>query len=63
MWIIIINIGVGAFNLLPIKPLDGGRMWEIFLEKAGKKHAKGVLRVVSYLALFLVLFNLLVLFV
>jgi len=32
-FIILINLGVGVANLLPIKPLDGGRMWDIVFKK------------------------------
>lgn len=62
-WIFLINLGVGAFNLLPIKPLDGGRMWEILLTKLSRRHGKGVMRVLSYLTLLMLLFNMLVLFI
>ena len=30
-WIAMLNLGIGLFNLLPIKPLDGGHMFEILL--------------------------------
>jgi membrane-associated protease RseP (regulator of RpoE activity) len=30
-WIFTLNLGIGLFNLLPIKPLDGGHMLEILL--------------------------------
>lgn len=30
-WIFILNLGVGLFNLLPMKPLDGGHMLETLL--------------------------------
>ncbi len=30
-WIFILNLGIGLFNLLPIKPLDGGHMLETLL--------------------------------
>ncbi len=31
-WIIILSIGIGLFNLLPLGPLDGGRMLKVILE-------------------------------
>lgn len=31
MWIFIANLGVGLFNLLPIGPLDGGKMFHVAL--------------------------------
>ena len=30
-WIFMLNLGIGLFNLLPLKPLDGGHMLEILL--------------------------------
>ena len=30
-WICILNLGIGLFNLLPLKPLDGGHMFETLL--------------------------------
>lgn len=30
-WIFALNLGVGAFNLLPLGPLDGGRMMHVLL--------------------------------
>ena len=30
-WIAMLNLGIGLFNLLPIKPLDGGYMFQILL--------------------------------
>ena len=30
-WIFMLNLGIGLFNLLPIKPLDGGYMLQILL--------------------------------
>ncbi len=30
-WVAMLNLGIGLFNLLPLKPLDGGYMLEILL--------------------------------
>ena len=30
-WMFVLNLGIGTFNLLPMKPLDGGKMLEILL--------------------------------
>lgn len=30
-WVFMLNLGIGLFNLLPLKPLDGGHMLEILL--------------------------------
>lgn len=40
-WLFVLNLGVGLFNLLPIGPIDGGRMVEVVLQKImPHKHAK-----------------------
>ena len=28
MWIFLLNFSIGTFNLLPMKPLDGGSLFE-----------------------------------
>jgi membrane-associated protease RseP (regulator of RpoE activity) len=61
-WLFLINFGVGAFNLLPIKALDGGRMWELLFQKINKKHAKDAINILSYIMLFLILLNFLAIF-
>lgn len=32
-WLIILNLGIGLFNLVPIGPLDGGRMMQLVCHK------------------------------
>lgn len=56
-WLFLINLGVGAFNLLPIGPLDGGRMWGLVLDRAAPKRGKWVLKVVSYFMVLVILVN------
>jgi membrane-associated protease RseP (regulator of RpoE activity) len=56
-WVFLINFGVGAANLLPIGPLDGGRMWAIFCQKYSKKNWKRVMKVVTYVTLALLIIN------
>lgn len=34
LWLVWINIGLAVFNLIPIPPLDGSRMWQMFLPNA-----------------------------
>ena len=36
LWVYLLNIGIGLFNLLPIGPLDGGRMLKEVLSKVKK---------------------------
>lgn len=50
-WMFLINLGVGAFNLLPIRGLDGGRMWEILLKR------KWAIDCLSTITLFIILAN------
>lgn len=60
-WMFLINLGVGAFNLLPIKPLDGGRMWDILLRRISRNYGKPVMKVLSYITFLLIIFNFLIL--
>jgi len=36
-WLFILNLGIGLFNLIPIGPLDGGRMFQLLCFKVFKK--------------------------
>lgn len=40
MWVFVANLGVGLFNLLPLGPLDGGKMFHIFLQSIIKNEKK-----------------------
>jgi membrane-associated protease RseP (regulator of RpoE activity) len=59
-WMFLINFGVGAFNLLPIGPLDGGKMWAILARKVAKKRHKTIMSFLSSLTVLLVLVNLMI---
>ena len=54
-FLFIINLGVGLFNLLPLKPLDGGRMWEILIKKAAPKRGDMIMRRLGNFTLLLLL--------
>lgn len=57
-WLFTLNLGVGLFNLLPAKPLDGGYMLEAVFERKWKKQtASKIVKVLSYLVLILLLLN------
>jgi membrane-associated protease RseP (regulator of RpoE activity) len=56
-FIFLINLGVGLANLLPIKPLDGGRMWELLFKKVAPKYSKKAINILSYATILLLLFN------
>lgn len=61
IWLFIINIGVGLFNLLPLGPLDGGRMFYALALRITKNEAKAkkILSIASMLCILFVLINLL----
>ncbi len=56
-WLYILNLGVGLFNLLPMGPLDGGRMVKALFEKVFKKKKDAIFywKLVSYIFLFILL--------
>jgi membrane-associated protease RseP (regulator of RpoE activity) len=54
-WILFLNVGIGAANLLPIKPLDGGLMFEEIAKRFLKKRGEKITKVVSIFTLSLVL--------
>jgi len=56
-FVFIINFLIGAFNLLPLGPLDGGRMYRIALEKITPRYANSIMRVLSYFILALILIS------
>ena len=55
-FIALINLGVGAFNLLPISILDGGRMWKLALDKVMPAHSKNVMKAMGSFLLFILAF-------
>jgi len=60
-WLFMLNLGVGLFNLLPLGPVDGGRMFFVVTQVFFKneKTAKKVWLFMMYLVLFLIFVNLL----
>jgi len=57
-WLIILNLGIGLFNLVPIGPLDGGRMMQLALRKYfNEKKADKYWHHISMVFLFLVIVN------
>ncbi len=58
-WIFVLNLGIGLFNLLPIKPLDGGKMLEILLSyKFDKKQYKPIVNSLSMVLAMVIIFSL-----
>ncbi len=54
-FVFLINLGVGIANMLPVKPLDGGRMWEIIFRRFSKRHYKVMTKALGYLTFFLII--------
>ena len=60
IWLFLISVGVGLFNLLPLGPVDGGRMFfllSLAIFKSEEK-AKKILTIISLFLLFLIIINL-----
>lgn len=59
-WLFMLNLGIGLFNLLPIGPVDGGRMFQLVCLKFFKneKTALKVWAKTSMFFILLILFNL-----
>lgn len=63
-WIFTLNLGIGLFNILPIKPLDGGYMLEILLSyKLSEKQYKPIVNSISAIFAIIIVFSLLVGFI
>jgi len=63
-WLFLLSLGVGLFNLVPIGPIDGGRMLLCALQKITHDvHANRIWKSVSLLILGILLTNVLVAFV
>ena len=58
-WIAMLNLGIGLFNLLPIKPLDGGYMLEILLSyKLPEYQYKPIVNALSVVLAMVIIFSL-----
>jgi membrane-associated protease RseP (regulator of RpoE activity) len=58
-WIAFLNLAVGLFNLLPMKPLDGGHLLEELLSfKLSDNIVKPLITVVSWFMIFIIAFSL-----
>ena len=57
-WISMLNLGIGLFNLLPIKPLDGGYMLEILLSyKFSEQQYKPIVNALSAVLSMVIVFS------
>jgi membrane-associated protease RseP (regulator of RpoE activity) len=57
-WLVVINLGVGLFNLLPLGPLDGGRMFQVFSNIIFKDKAKKFFALITWLCILFIFVNL-----
>lgn len=63
-WLFLLNLGVGLFNLVPIGPIDGGRMLQTVLERLmHNQHARRVWHTVSFIVLGIIISNIIYAFV
>ena len=63
-WIFTLNLGIGLFNILPIKPLDGGYMLEILLSyRLSEKQYKPIVNSISAVFAIIIVFSILVGFI
>ncbi|MDO5850710.1 MAG: site-2 protease family protein [Methanobacteriaceae archaeon] len=59
MWIALLNFAVGTFNLLPMKPLDGGHIFETLLSYVcSDMILKAIVTFVSYLMAMIIIVSL-----
>jgi membrane-associated protease RseP (regulator of RpoE activity) len=56
-FLFLINLGVGAFNMLPIGPLDGGRMWAIIIQRFTPKHSTAIMNILTWVMLAIIIAN------
>lgn len=63
-WIFMLNLGIGLFNLLPLKPLDGGYMLEILLSyKLSENQYKPIVNALSGVMAVIIIFSIVVGFI
>ena len=57
-WVAMLNLGIGLFNLLPLKPLDGGYMLEILLSyKLSERYYKPIVNALSVVLAMIIVFS------
>jgi len=63
-WLFMLNLGVGLFNLVPLGPIDGGRMFHTALERVvHHRHARTVWHATSFVMLAIIVGTLISAFV
>ncbi|HSU72228.1 MAG TPA: site-2 protease family protein [Candidatus Binatia bacterium] len=58
VWIFILSLGIGLFNLIPLGPIDGGRMFKLAAEKIIGTRGTQLWKLVSYAILGMIFINL-----
>lgn len=57
-WVAMLNLGIGLFNILPLKPLDGGYMLEILLSyKLKEQHYRPIVNALSVVMAMIIVFS------
>ena len=56
-WVFLLNLGVGLFNLVPLGPIDGGKMLQIGLSRIMPKTANKIWKTVGFIMLLVILGN------
>jgi len=56
-WLFMLNLGIGLFNLLPLGPLDGGRMFQLVCVKFFKKKGLKIWSFVSFALAAMIIIN------
>ncbi|HLC39458.1 MAG TPA: site-2 protease family protein [archaeon] len=59
VWVAFLNIGIGLVNLLPIKPLDGGLVYEEIFKVIFKKNMPSLVNGLSIITFAIILINIL----
>ena len=63
-WVFMLNLGIGLFNLLPLKPLDGGYMLETLLSyKLSENQYKPIVNALSGVMAVIIIFSIIVGFI
>ncbi|MBI4016687.1 MAG: site-2 protease family protein [Candidatus Aenigmarchaeota archaeon] len=62
-WLFLLSLGIGLFNLLPLGPIDGGRMLHLVLTTYAKKRGLPVFNTLSFALLGMILLNIFIGFI
>ena len=63
-WVAMLNLGIGLFNLIPLKPLDGGYMLEILLSyKLSERIYTPIVNALSVVMAMIIVFSILASFI